>query len=96
MFAVGDGTVLSSVERYDAEVDSWSPVTTMITSRTSASVAVIGEVIGGGDVGMFESLISKAIHMCAIAEGFGGCTARVVCGLRNQPPFKNNVAELAS
>ena len=60
--AGGDGefTALCSVERYDAEADSWSPVAAMSTARFYAFAAVVGEAGGGGDVDLFESLISKA------------------------------------
>ena len=46
-----------SVERYNADTDSWSPVAAMATARTFAPAAVVGAV--GGDMDLFESAIAK-------------------------------------
>ena len=61
--AGGNVPAVSSVERYDAEVDHWSPVAAMAMRRCQpgASVAVVGEAGDGGDMDLFESLISRAI-----------------------------------
>ena len=59
IYAAGGGaSAEGSVERYDAEADSWSPVAAMTISRIYASAAVVGAV--GGDVDLFESAIAKA------------------------------------
>ena len=51
--AGGNYPAVSSVERYDAETDSWSPVAAMNTARMWASAAVVGESDAGGDVDLF-------------------------------------------
>ena len=53
-------TIVNSVERYDTETDSWSPVADMNTTRVFASSIVLGEADDGGEVDLFESLIAKA------------------------------------
>ena len=58
--AGGNLRAVSSVERYDAETDSWSHVAAMKAPRVFASVAVVGEAGGGRDMDLFESLISRA------------------------------------
>ena len=60
--AGGNYPAVSSVERYDAETDSWSFVAAMLTARTSASATVVGEAGGGGDVDLFESAIARALR----------------------------------
>ena len=63
LYAVGGNSpAVNSVERYDAETDSWSPVAAMSTARVLASAAVVGEADGGGDVDLFESLIARALR----------------------------------
>ena len=59
--SVRQSTVASSVERYDTEASTWSP---MATERYGTSSVVVGEADGGVEVDLFESLTSKfkALH----------------------------------
>ena len=59
-----DFTVLRSVERYDAEAGSRSPVANMTTRRCDASSAMLGEAGSGGGMHMdlFEALIDKPLR----------------------------------
>ena len=54
--------MVNSVERYDAETDSWSPVAAMNTARALVSAAVVCEAGDGGDVDLFESAIARALR----------------------------------
>ena len=55
------GDVSNTVERYDAAADRWSPVAHMNSARKTFRAVVVSGADGvGGEVDLFESLITRA------------------------------------
>ena len=55
-----NGSRLNTVERYDVAADTWSAAPSMDSARCNLGACTVG-VGGAGEVGLFASLVSKAL-----------------------------------